>query len=150
VVCSLEWKDALCGKYVTAALRPRKPSEQKRSDRKLCVQRWAESSVLVSNQSAGGVSARHWRTARPARRSARSRETMVLAFSRHTLHLPDECLKALQGRFHICRGLMCIAVCNGATYLGCRIRRATSQCGTSSKDIPLAVSISTSQSFVPK
>ncbi|WP_206601137.1 hypothetical protein, partial [Pseudophaeobacter leonis] len=31
-ICSLEWKEALWDKYVTAAPRPRTPSEQQYSD----------------------------------------------------------------------------------------------------------------------
>jgi hypothetical protein len=34
-ICSLEWKEALWDKYVTAAPRPRTQSEQQYSDRKL-------------------------------------------------------------------------------------------------------------------
>jgi len=35
VICSLEWKEALWDKFVTAAPRPRTPSERQYSDRKL-------------------------------------------------------------------------------------------------------------------
>jgi hypothetical protein len=102
VVLSLEWKEALWDRFVTEAPRPRTPSEQRYGDRKL------RSATLSRDLGVNPKTMAKWRkrtsvedmkTGPKEPRSTvltEAEEAMVVAFRRHTLLPPDDCLYALQ------------------------------------------------------
>jgi hypothetical protein len=100
-ILSLEWKEAVCDRYVTGAPRPRTPSEQQqRSQASLStlsrelginpktVAKWRKRATVEDLKT--GPKAPHSTTL------SQAEEAAVVAFRRHTLLPLDDCLYALQ------------------------------------------------------
>lgn len=101
-ILSWEWKEAIWDRYVMGAPRPRTPSEQQYSDRKLrsrplsrelginpkTVAKWRKRATVEDLKT--GPKSPHSTTL------TESEEAMVVAFRRHTLLPLDDCLYALQ------------------------------------------------------
>jgi hypothetical protein len=130
---SLEWKEALWDKFVTGAPRPRTPSEQQYSDRKL--RRGAEPGARHQSEDGREVAeaGRRSRIEDRAEGAALDRsqrggeEAVIVAFRRTRCCRWTTVSMPCSQRSRISRGLRCIAACSDMASRGFRTWTATSR-----------------------